>query len=75
MFSEQAKHERGVKRKYIENVRGRSLTFSEKMRLKKRGATLNYKNRHLDRKVDRCYPRGPAFYRMVDMHTVAQLGV
>lgn len=74
MFSEQAKHEGGIKRQYIENVQGRRLPFSERMRLKKRGATLKYGNKHMDRKVMRCYPRGPAFLRLVDMHSIAQLG-
>lgn len=74
MFGEQAKHEGGVKRRYIENTRGRRMLFSERMRLKKRGATLKFGNKNMDRKVERCYPRGPAFLRIVDMHTVAQLG-
>lgn len=74
MFSEQAKHEAGVKRRYIENVQNKAIPFRERMRLKKRGATLKPGNRHMDRKVRKCYPRGPAFLKIVDMHTIAQLG-
>ncbi len=73
MFSEQAKHEFGIKRDYIENIRKEKLSFKERLRLKKRGATLRFGNKHMDRKVDRCYPRGPAFLRMVDMLTISQL--
>lgn len=73
MFSEHAKHEDGIKRRYIENVRNRRLPFREHMRLIKRGAALKSGNRHLDRKIRQCYPRGPAFLQIVDMHSVAQL--
>lgn len=73
MFSEQAKHERGIKRPYVENVRRRRLSFQEAVRLRRRGATIKTARKHLDRKEARCYPRGPAFLRIVDMHSVAQL--
>ncbi len=73
MFSEQVKHESGIKRRYIENTKNKRMQFSERMRLKKRGATLNHDNKHMDRKVMKCYPRGPAFLRMVGIHTVSQL--
>lgn len=73
MFSEQAKHEDGVKRHYIENTQGRRIPFKQRIRLRNRGATLKCGNKHLDRKVEHCYPRGPAFLRVVDMLTVSEL--
>lgn len=73
MFSEQRKHERGIKRQYFENTKGKSILFSKRMRLKRLGATIKNENKHMDRKVWRCYPRGPAFLRIVDIHTIAQL--
>ena len=73
MFIEQDKHESGVKRQYIKNMRNRRLSYQYAKRLRKRGATLKIGNRHLDRKVERCYPRGPAFLRIVALHSVAEL--
>lgn len=73
MFGNQETHEAGVKRRYIENVRSKRNSYKEQKRLRKRGATLKNPIHKLDRKIERCYPRGPAFLRMVYLHTVKQL--
>lgn len=73
MFGNQEAHEAGVKRRYNENVRNKRVSYREQKRLRKRGATFKNPIHKLDRKIERCYPRGPAFLRMVYLHTVKQL--
>ena len=68
MFKGNAQHEMGIKRAYIQNVKGKS-SYQKRKRLKKRGAFLKYGNKHLDRKARKCYPRGNSFIRMVDLCT------
>lgn len=73
MFKENAKHEMGIKKSYIDNVRNNQIPFGERMRLIKQGANIRVTTRHMDRKVLRCYPRGKVFFKMVEMHTYQQL--
>lgn len=68
MFKEHIKHEMGIKKDYIPNVRN-GLNYKDRLRLRKRGAHLKLGNKHLDRKVLKCYPRGKAWLRIVDLHT------
>ena len=68
MFKGNTQHETGIKRAYIQNVKGKG-GYVERIRLKNRGAFLKYGNKHLDRKVRKCYPRGKSFFRMCDMCT------
>jgi hypothetical protein len=69
MFGENGKHEMGIKKAYVENMRNRRISFSQRVRLRNRGALLLIKTPHLNRKVDRCYPRGKAWLRIVDLHS------
>ena len=62
-------NEIGIKRRYIENTRNKRLVYSVRVRMMRNGATLQKEHRKLDRKIEKCYPRGKAFFRIIDIHT------
>ena len=73
MFANQEAHECGIKARYNENMKGKRISFKERKRLSKRGATLKNPVFKLDVKLKKCYPRGPAFLRLVYLHSCGQL--
>lgn len=73
MFKNQMEHEGGLIRPYHENVRGKGPSFAKKMQIKRNGGKWCHDTPHFDRKKRKCYPRGKAWLRMVDLHSIAYL--
>lgn len=73
MFKENQRQEMAIRKRLISIHMRMRWHFKERMELKKRGASVSFKRPHFDRKIRKCYPRGEAFLRMVDLHTIEWL--
>jgi len=69
MFKNHGIHESGIKKSYISNIQNRTPKSIKRLKLQKKGARVWKTNTHLERKVTKCYPRGKAWLRMVDLNT------
>lgn len=71
MFKEAGEQELAISRscrnQFKANNKRRGRTFKQKIRIHRSGGRCFIDTPHLDRKIRRCYPRGPAAFRMMDL--------
>lgn len=72
MFESNERQEEGLIRSYRENQKGKWFSVMSRIGLRRNGATINIHRHKLDRKIRACYPRGKAFFKMVDLMIAAR---
>ncbi|WP_111639968.1 hypothetical protein [Marinomonas shanghaiensis] len=72
MFENNMKHEAGLNKRYKQSMKGKWFKTIDRIRLRRNGATINIHRHKLNRKIRACYPRGKAFFKMVDLMILAR---
>jgi hypothetical protein len=67
MFKKNEAHEVAIFSKYHDNHRHK-YTVEQRINNRRRGVPGSKKH-HLARKLRKCYPRGRAWYEIIDLHT------
>jgi hypothetical protein len=73
MFKNNQDNEVAIMKAYRQNVRKTKISIAWRLELRKRGAFVKNETRHLDRKINKCYPRGPAFLKVIHANSLEWL--